>query len=353
MKLVLHVGFGKCASSSLQATLSHSPVIRIGDNTTLYYGVIKRKRIFYGDAIHGATDSSVFGYCASDHLLKLKNHLRAIRNKIAKLSELLGDNSVLLLSCEAWHNHPQLIREMIPVELLAGNVEILCIVRAPVSWINSAYWQWGAWTSLTQSQWIRQVGLKRVDWNKHLNSIKAILPEVPLRVFPITSSADVIRLIFTALNFDASTLNDTLILRSNTSLPLEILHLFVRYPELRDGPHSSGIDFLISKIISPKTSGILNTQPFSLSKDEISDLIESTAYSCHQLAENHLTASARDAIQADAQWTCADYYSKFNYVSREQLENRSLCDSVALECILADALVFIRAAAKNSSAYSR
>ena len=139
------------------------------------------------------------------------------------------------MSCEGWINHSQLFDNLILKDLPSNSVEVVLYIRPPLDWLNSAWWQWGAWSGVEFEKWVRN-SIRHVLWarlEKAWNEIRAI-NKVRVRLATNDVLKDFGKITKTKL------MSSPNLISGANSLYLRVLQ---NIPELRPNPHASEIDF--------------------------------------------------------------------------------------------------------------
>lgn len=339
MRLVIHPGFGKCASSSLQATLSLSPVYNLDSKRRFHYLCLGKDSILSGEHITKRARASAFDYASSVNASVLSKNSEKLNHLLEAVLEEYPSEDLLILSCEGWCQEPAQLNCLPVLQSLAEECVFISLVRAPVSWINSAFWQWGAWSNVSQETWINKAGLRGANWFQSLMEIADVFPHAQHKVIPLTRGTDVIEAFFAAIGMQHKFFKKLRKISNNTSLPLEILHLYLRFPELRPDPHSSAIDFKIGRLLSDKTLTLLNRKPWAITHAQVSILIDLLSQSVDNLADRFLNKESTNLLKADEEWLSAKAYLKRDYVSVERLRSAPVFGSKAAEALLRDVVI--------------
>jgi hypothetical protein len=219
--------------------------------------------ILLGDHISTQAQKSVSGYIASDLTGRLAENQTKLRTELRSIVHNLNSNDSLVLSCEGWHcNVSELLRLEIFEDYLDA-IHLLVLVRPYVSWINSAFWQWGAWTQSNIDEWLGVSAIPGCMWGSLISKIHEECTP-PVKVIPIIKGKNCLEDVLKYLDVDDSLIPLISKVIHNTSLPAEILQLYLRYPALRPTRHSSELDFWMSSAISSETSKLLSPTPLDL-----------------------------------------------------------------------------------------
>jgi hypothetical protein len=246
MKLILHIGMSKCGSSSLQNYLSSSEFYEIAKLNRIGYAAIDRN----GDLLQGSplikkASESNFGYITSCSGTDISAFDKTTKKKLLRnIASLKIDYDTLILSNEGWGSNPSHFLSGVFLSHKDLKVTILGFVRPQIEWLNSAWWQWGAWTAAPFRRWINSnkskakwfellSEWKKKEWVENVQ-IKLLTPDIVTDLHT-----------FLGLNPESSRGQKKI----NKGLPEPILRLYQRNRHLRPGPHASEIDFILSKHI--------------------------------------------------------------------------------------------------------
>jgi hypothetical protein len=162
-------------------------------------------------------------------------------------------------------------------------------VRPPLEWINSAWWQWGAWQNIEFEQWLdRQI--KVVNWTRWIREWKALdhVASVDVRL----ATSDVVESFGQILNVDLPTLKN-----SNVGSPPVLLRFLQRHRQFRTDPHDSQIErYLITKL-----PAATEKTPWILSEKWQVRIIESLRESYNELL-TFLPFEEQQRMRDDARW---------------------------------------------------
>ena len=298
-RLYLHVGFGKCGSSSIQAFLSNNPDFLCVNGDTLVYAALMQNQLIYGHELVKQAKLSPYHYKNSVSLATLKP---APKDYFAsavgdQLLTLLADKAVVL-SQEDWHQEADYWQEVDIFRQNSIDVTAIFYLRPPVTWINSAWWQWGAWSGLDFEDWL----LQTIDNIVYVNSIRKFskidwINKIEVRLLGKDLLTDFAHL----LNIDLSNTQglQTVI---NRSLPNGILRLYQTHPHLRPNPHASSIDFMLENFLQ-----LDGTTDWVLTPDHITRIIKKSRNSNLALLD-FLDQPSQAQLLADARYWDSSAY---------------------------------------------
>lgn len=248
--IILHIGKPKCASSSIQTFLSYNPVIKINNKNYMYF-VIKSDSILLGDKITVMSQKSPQNYqssiCPTRNLSAWQN---ALKNAIEYFQKT-PDYFDLVISSEhlTFNQMPTNFFDLL--DNFSVGIRIFMVVRDPISYFNSAYWQWGVWDGLPQPY----------DWylkNKDINYINSLLPFIglnSLKNYQVVDLSENVVEQFFLFTTGTELTGDFKVPVANRSSSPNVLHLLLNNPDsFRRYTHAPEIEFLINKKLKQSTS---------------------------------------------------------------------------------------------------
>lgn len=291
-RITLHVGAGKCGSTAIQDALTRRAVIPLAAGGQANYTVIdKDGRVEAGDQVtprrngmsRRSADHAVLVGLGAGPFDNLRRALSAVENPV--------------ISSESYLSGSEPGRAFLA--RLGMPVHVVVYVRPQVDYINSAYWQWDAWTGKTPREWIRH-RIKRSLWHNKISQWAA-MPEVQtvtVRLLPRDVVADFLGVL------GASPTNDPIASRSNQSLPGAVLRFLQRHPDLRERYHEELI-CVLPKLLEGRDLGPV---PWLVTPEMAQRIVRDTRGDNERLIEMLDPASA-EAMRADRRWWDADAYA--------------------------------------------
>lgn len=291
MTLILHCGAPKCGSSAVQAALTHIPELRSRSGRRVVYGALVPDRGVIAGA-HLARAKGSRDYRASMSASRLAG--LDLDQLAAALRAIEADD--IVLSCEGWFAQAGLFAETLAA--LDMPVKVVAYVRPQVAWMNSAWWQWGAWVNQPFKRAIEN-RLALVQWDTLAAAWEALpqVEEVIVRLLP----GDVVPDFYEEV-LDVE-VPEGLPRDVNKSLPGSMLRLFQRNRDLRPGPHDSEIEFLIGKYVD-----LPGKTPWVLDRPTVRTILDATRESNLALLER-LPPEQAEAMRADPRWWDAEAYA--------------------------------------------
>lgn len=291
MRILLHVGMPKCGSSALQACWSSKAFEQAGRVARIGYAAVHENgKVWSGDELVESAAANVYGYLSSHGGKGLSAFNMLERARIRKsLLGLATKYDTLILSNEGWGPHAL---DWADDSLLASkdfDVTVLAYVRPQAEWMNSAWWQWGAWTDAPLPRWVNR-NLAKVQWHDLLGQWqqKPWVRQVDVRLMQGDVVQDFMQYAGVKLAPQA---------RTNQSLPASVLRLFQHHRELRPGPHDSAIEFVLARQLSLEQG----RTPWVMRPALIEQLIAGCAEGNRQLM-SMLPAEQQALMTADSRW---------------------------------------------------
>ncbi len=325
-RTILHIGADKCGSTSIQAYLSRRPVLSTASGSKkLFYACLHEEGLLLGEAIQKHLGRSISASFKSRGLQPLRQLNERDRALIAR--QIRSCRSDLILSCEGWlrsfarRDALDLLLEILTPRGVHRAVELIAFVRPPVGWINSAWWQWGAWEwEGAFDDWLSGA-IQACCWERCLEPVRSHPGIQRLQVEPVRG--DVVVQLQRLLAIDvrsavkpAATAGGEGVGggslevgkdRSNVSLPAEALHLYQRFRDLRPGPHTCRSDYLILPAVARNASAYRPT-PWVLRPEHIERILAETRESNTRLLDL-LDPTARLQMLDDPLWWHSEAYA--------------------------------------------
>lgn len=298
MKILLHIGMPKCGSSALQTFWSSGSFYEAAKTErTAYIAVHQDGQLWSGDELVSKASASAHGYLSSHSGSELAAMgVAKRRHVIAEIKAMAADYDQLIFSNEGWGPHPDEFIDDILFADPAFEVSILAYVRPQVEWMNSAWWQWGAWTDAPLNKWVNG-NIAKANWNLQLKKWlqKSWVKRVDVRLL----QGDVIQDFnsYAGISLNAGG-------HHNQGLPGLVLRLFQHHRKLRPGPHKSAIDFVLSRQLEMERG---NT-PWVIPPPMVSRLI-TAFHEDNQKLLDLLPPDQRDHMLQDHRWWDAEAYS--------------------------------------------
>ena len=295
-RLIIHAGAGKCGSSTIQTSFSACPTIASRTGAKVAYGAISGDgRLLLGDDLRTRAMKQHAKYISSQTIDSLSSRALASLTWERQLSH--NKINTLLLSREAWLNNPDKLRDHV-LNQFSVKPKIIIFVRPQVEYLNSAWWQWGAWMSKPLDAWSTGF-IRSSQWSERADRLRKVsgVERVEVRLLSEDVITDCLELM--DCRPDAVPMN-----RSNEGLPKEILRLYQRHrSRLRPGPHASGIDFFLRNYLGEK-----GKSPWVIGPKRAQRIIEQSRESNERLLEL-LNPRDQERMRKDLRWWSADAYA--------------------------------------------
>lgn len=294
---VLHVGGPKCGSSSLQSVLSSAPDLLGADGQRYAYLCLEESgAVTRGQTLRTKARSSVFGYLSSADIAPGADARARFATLGPEISRLSAQGVVPVLSSEGWINRGSLFRNQQLLERAGMTAHVVIFVRPPLDWLNSAWWQWGAWVDVSVERWIA-VNTPAAQWAWMINLWKS-LPGVAKVSIRLTHS-DVVGQFFDLLGLPGGAPQ-----RLNTGLSPDLLYFLRRNRRYRPGPHDSQVEFALSRWMPAQTGGT----PWILPPDLVKTTLAKVRPQSGKLLEL-VDPHEKQLIRTDKRWWTPDAYA--------------------------------------------
>jgi len=151
--MIFHTGAPKCGSSSIQSILCETPEFTSRSGQKYAYFAIGRSGDILSPAnIIKAYKTSTVGFISSAPYTQIGAKFKTSLQKILKICP---QDVIPILSSEGWS--AEILENSIGTlfEDLNVLVDVIFVFRPPILWMNSSWWQWGAFSDSTLPQWVR------------------------------------------------------------------------------------------------------------------------------------------------------------------------------------------------------
>ena len=162
-------------------------------------------------------------------------------------NNLASSNKIFVFSCEgwAWKFQYNMITNCKCVDL-KFNVLVFQYIRPQIDILIPTYLQWILWQKDNSLGDCFKHLKEASDWNRQVEAAYRLGANKVFTRF----SRDIVGDFCSLLNINYGEIERPLITNVNKSLPIEAITFLMRNWELRPGPHTGDIDFLIEEIIS-------------------------------------------------------------------------------------------------------
>lgn len=151
-ELIIHIGFSKCASSSIQGFLTSNPTLNCRDGDMSYLCFDKTGELMSADAIQ-AREKTPMGYINTD----LSRDGSVLKNQLQQMARYCGKDGRGIISNEGLANPRWMTPEAASILEESGiPLKIFLVVRPFHQWLNAGWWQWGIWRGSNSSadKWV-------------------------------------------------------------------------------------------------------------------------------------------------------------------------------------------------------
>jgi hypothetical protein len=315
-KIVLHIGFGKTGSSSIQRYLSLNGANKLLESDFVYCAFDQNGEIKTGEELVDAARVSVQGYIASSHILP--SNKKTIGRLCNGLINLIDKGLIPIFSHENWvYNSDSFKRIFSSMPL---KVHAIAFVRPQVDFFNSGWWQWWYWMEQFKKpeDVINSWNFGFMCWFKHLNKWAQLLEVKKL---------DVILYRKDSVNDFLATLGLSMVEseRINIGMNELMVKTYNAIPHLRK-VHDSEFDYILGPLLSSRESAPWSV-PFYLA-EQIIEGTKNDNLKLLSLLEKH----QQTEMISDSRWWSAEKY-----------RNKKSIEGESLKLTFEDALHVIRA----------
>lgn len=296
-RILLHIGYGKTGSSSIQTFLSQH-LSADSDQPYQYCAVDRGGNVVTGRRLAEQAARSPVGYVASHGDLTLEGFdVSAMRRGVEAIMER---GRTPILSQEYWAHIGERLRLGLVFEKLGLDVEAVAYVRPQVEYLNSGWWQWWRWMRQfdTPDALVAKWGVSFISWGRLLRPWSQIEQVKNLSVR--LHSGDVVRDFTSHLGLDPDRWNLSGY-RKNPGMTARLVKLYDAVPQLR-GLHDS----LTDSVLGPLVNGEDGT-PWVVGETLAERLIASLEPDNRALS-SMMDVSQAAAMNADPRWWSTDAF---------------------------------------------
>lgn len=150
-ELVIHIGYSKCASSSLQGFLTANSELSTSRGIYRYITFDAKDRIIPRDLLTNISKSPP-RYAATD----LSEDNEKLKRRLGSINKP-GSNYNYIISNEGFANAGWLTADRFKIFSSLGiPIRIFMLIRPFPDWLNASWWQWGCWTGASVDGWLNQ-----------------------------------------------------------------------------------------------------------------------------------------------------------------------------------------------------
>lgn len=288
-KLLIHAGAPKCGSSSLQLSLSQRPLFATKDGQKYSYcAILQEGEVVSGNGLAKRAAASPFGYMSSPNVSD--SRWTASVSRIAhQLRRIREEEGIPILSSEGWCNRAKELKETGLIAKAGGGAHVIIFVRPPVDWLNSAWWQWGAWSGADIRRFL-VTNINAVRWHVHAEAWSRVegVECVSLRLAERNS-------VNTFFEIANSSPPDCAI--ANGGVPPAFFGFLQRNRAYRESAHSPQVEFVVGRHLGNARI----PPPWSLSQENVREIFERTPH-MPKAVHNLLAPEDRELMKDDRRW---------------------------------------------------
>jgi hypothetical protein len=311
--LVLHIGFGKTGSSSIQHHLTEHGSDVIAKTNHIYCVADANGNVVHGDKLRAIARTTGVNYAASSTTIPSSDS--QIRRFAASIARYNARGMTPVLSQEAWGQDGHLFKE--PLRQLGLDVKVIAYVRPQVEFLNAGWWQW--WSHMNEfdspQDLVNNWTIDFLGWIDYLERWQSIdeVKQLDIRCHGADSVNDFLSIMGSPpVNAE----------RINTSLGPLALKLYHRFPNFR-GVHGAHIDAKYGPMLANGKNA-----PWVVPMSLCSQIIEYTRAGNERLSQM-MPETHRDAMLKNPRWWRADAYAREKLMTPDELE-MSLRDAMTI-----------------------
>lgn len=272
-ELIIHIGFSKCGSSSIQSFLTSNPVMYGDKNTYKYCCFGQDQRILSVGEVKEREKIGT-GYIMS----ALSDDTELLSHQLNNMQAYFNRDESVVISNEGLGNRGKLTKKNAELfQALNVPIRIFAVARPHIEWLNSGWWQWGCWVDdATVQDWFRRSratshlqGLQQWTNLSNISDYTVIdLSQQPLNVF---------------LDFLSIRQNEwDLTANNNEASSADLLRfLIINKKKFGREVHAPGIEFQLNRELQYRGK----KAPFVLTKNILSADIQDTYSESMQLLD--------------------------------------------------------------------
>lgn len=306
MTIILHVGAGKCGSSSLQAHMSNNPLFSADDASAHYeYVCITRDgNLLRGEEIGLYSRMSPYGCQVSAGAdAPWAAEEAALERLSTQLRQVIAQGRTPVASQECWLRQAWLFTNNETLPRLGVRAKVVAFVRPQVPYLISSWWQWGVWVSPDFPKWVEE-GKRNHRWTAQICPWQSAPGVDSVEVY--TVDGDVVATFLGSLGVTIENSE-----RRNIGLDANLLNYLRRRKDLRS-MHNPVVEFILQQRLAPNADGT----PWLLEHDKIAELIAFYREDNLKLL-SLLSGDARRAMEQDPHWWDPAAYSSRKAVPAE------------------------------------
>ena len=295
-RLILHVGAPKCGSTALQLALSNQPQFGAPDGRRFDYVALgPGGSLFSGADLSDRARRTSSGSKSSPNFPDAERAAGILDPARPALAAMIAEGRTPILSSEGWVKCAGIFAGNGFLDRLGGGALVVLYVRPPVDWLNSAWWQWGAWLPIPLDNWVRRQ-VKGPWWVEAAEEWAAVPGVSGVRV---ELAEDVTTRFFSMLGASAPQA-----VRANAGVPPAFLQFLRRNRQYRKDAHSPRTEFVVARHLPARrwpTPWVLEPQHIRMAFNNAPDLAEGL--------RPWLGKADRAALDANRKWWTPDAYA--------------------------------------------
>ena len=293
-RCVLHAGFGKTGSTSLQEYLVRHPELPTDDRHR--YVVINR----WGEVMDGQRTGTDSPSSTTPLLWRLDN-LESIGERLVEVAE----RGIPVISQEDFTRNAKLFLERGVLRRLNARMRVVVYVRPQIEWFNSGWWQWWEWIDAfgTPSGILRKWGYGFLKWREQIDwwLKNPDVDEVIIRLYKGDTISDFLGVL------GGTAQPDTSHSRENPTLPLLYIKILKMFPDLRE-PNLPGTRFdRYKKFLMEHIPSTREKAPWFLTTENMQLVVDHCREDNKRLMEC-LSPSDADEMERDQRWWSIEPY---------------------------------------------
>jgi hypothetical protein len=299
MHLILHIGAGRCGSSSLQTLLSQQPFWTADDASQRYEYVciLPDGNLLRGAHLRRTAKSFPEGFCVSVGAEAAFAGDEAVLVRLSgQLRSMIDDGITPIASWEGWLTQPHFFAKHDVFRRLGVAAKLIAFVRPQLPWLNSAWWQWGAWSGQEFRQWV-EASRPKARWATLLASWREVPGVASLETH--MARRDVVKTLFASLGVSPPELA-----RRNKGEDPVVLRLLQNAPDHIRSRRSS-LGFVLERWL-PELGK--NGAPWVFTPDDAAALIEGYRADNERLL-NLVSPEAKRDMLAEPEWWDANTFA--------------------------------------------
>ncbi|GAB3752247.1 hypothetical protein GCM10027591_00040 [Zhihengliuella somnathii] len=260
------------------------------------YAVLREAGLVLGSTLSRRASEGISGAKSSPIFASLSKYGQRYQTSLkAWLEDYYQDNDFLVLSNESYFHTPMYAHTLLEAVPEDVSVEFLAWIRPPANLVNSAWWQWGAWSGRSLESYIDYFSRAQMRWSDFASSYADAVDK--LHIIPLN---DDIIADFCELYSISTDLSD--VGRTNVSLPDAVLRLYQRHRDLRPEPQRPRMDFILSRAV---TGG---KPPWVIPFDEVSKILDFVGKQI-PILRNHIPDQFIARLDEDRRWFDSSMYA--------------------------------------------